>query len=561
MALDLTAEQKQLGMANANAAASDLSRRGFMKSLAAGAAVVPIAAAAYFGYENFGGKPVKAALIGCGDEGGVLMGEHDPKFVEIIALCDVRPYNQKRIIEGEGAASLRKGYKGIYGEENAKKVAAAHMYSDYEEMLQKEKDIEAVIIAVPLHLHAPIAIKCMEAGKHVLCEKLMARTIAQCKEMIKVAKKTNRILSIGHQRHYSMLYAHATEMIHSGILGDINHIRALWHRNFTWDWRDDGKFQIVQNAPDIRQATPEFRDGWFQPIQQQDYEALKDQNKLAKYDYKSVEELIRWRLFNRTGGGLMAELGSHQLDACSIFLGKVKPLSVMGVGTRSFFGDVKNPADRRNPRGIDDQVFTTFEFPGKNYADDKNDVVVVTYSSISTNGFEPYGECVMGSRGTMVVSSESELMLFKERNPTDKKDTGPKGMSVTVGQVGNKPAMEAAGTWGGPPPAAAGASAVTGTGGGPVSRGYKEEMADFAHCIRLWNDKVGYEKKPQEKGTTKVEYVQRLPRCHGEVAMADAILALTANLAMAKRERIVFKPEWFNSESNENPDTGVKFED
>ena len=43
--------------------------------------------------------------------------------------------------------------------------------------------------------------------------------------------------------------------------------------------------------------------------------------------------------------------------------------------------------------------------------------------------------------------------------------------------------------------------------------------------------------------------------------MADAILALTANLAMAKRERIVFKPEWFQSESNENPDTGVKFED
>ena len=78
-------------------------------------------------------------------------------------------------------------------------------------MLEKDKDIEAVVIALPLaparagrhRLHE-------RPGKHVLCEKLMARNITQCKEMIKAAKETSRILSIGHQRHYSMLYAHAT---------------------------------------------------------------------------------------------------------------------------------------------------------------------------------------------------------------------------------------------------------------------------------------------------------------------------------------------------------------
>src|SRR4051812_41256298 len=79
MALDLTADQKNLGKANTTAAATELHRRGFMKSVAGGAAVVPVAAAAYFGYEAIHGKPVKAALIGCGDEGGVLLGEHDPK--------------------------------------------------------------------------------------------------------------------------------------------------------------------------------------------------------------------------------------------------------------------------------------------------------------------------------------------------------------------------------------------------------------------------------------------------------------------------------------------------
>ncbi len=564
MALDLTADQKNLGKANTNEAAAELHRRGFMKSVAAGAAVVPVAAAAYYGYNAVQGKPVKTALIGCGDEGGVLLGEHDPKTVEIVALCDIRPYNQRRIVEGEGPTSLRKGYTRVYGADAAKKVAASHMYTSYEEMLQKEKDVEAVIIALPLHLHAKASIACMEAGKHVLCEKLMARTVGQCKEMIAAAKKHNRVLSIGHQRHYSLLYAHALEMIQAGVLGDIKHIRALWHRNFSWPWVDDGKKHIVQNAPGIRQPAPEYRDGWFQPILQEDYDFLKD--KYSQYDYKSVEELIRWRLYNRTGGGLMAELGSHQLDACSIFLGKVKPLSVMGVGTRSFFGDVKDPNDRRNPRGIDDHVYVTFEFPGKNHPQgpnrgtDKDDVVVVTYSSISTNGFEPYGECVMGSRGTMIVSGESELMLFKEQQPGG--GGKPRETKATVTQVGNKPAVEAAGTWGpgGPATAAGGPAGNANAKDGPVpSRGYKEEMADFAHCVRLWDAKRGYEQESSKDGKTK--YVQRLPRCHGEVAMADAILALTANLAMAERKRIEFKPEWFKAESGEAPDKGLTFND
>ena len=558
MALDLTADQKALGKANANDVAEDLSRRGFMRSVAAGGVLAPVAAATYYGYEASQGKPVKTALIGCGDEGGILLNEHDPKTVEIIALCDIRPYNQNRIIEGEGATTPRRGYKEIYGKEAGEKIKAGHMYTDVGEMLQKEKDLEAVIIALPLHLHHPVAIQCMKAGKHVLCEKLMARTVAQCKEMIKVAKDTKRILSIGHQRHYSLLYAHATEMINAGILGDIKHIRALWHRNFSWDWKPDGK-KIVENVSGIRQPAPMFRDGWFQPILQMDYEALKD--KFAQYDYKSVEELIRWRLFNRTGGGLMAELGSHQLDAASIFLGKVKPLSVQGVGTRSFFGNVSDKNDRRNPRGIDDSVFVTFEFPGKNHPQgpnkgtDKDDIVVLTYSSISTNGFEPYGETVMGTRGTMVVSTEAELMLYKEPEPG--KGSPAKSTTVKVETVGNKPAVVAAGTWGGPPPAAAAGAApgIAGAGGGPVSRGYKEEMADFAHCIRLWNDDIGYQQTPEGK------YAQRLPRCHGEVAMADAILALTANLAMARRQKIDFDLDWFKADNDKCPDTGVTFKD
>ena len=83
----------------------------------------------------------------------------------------------------------------------------------------------------------------------------------------------------------------------------------------------------------------------------------------------------------------------------------------------------------------------------------------------------------------------------------------------------------------------------------PVSRGYTEEMAHFAYCIRM-----------QDKGKTDEgkQKWQRAPRCHGRVAMADAIIALTSNLAMKRRQRIEFKPEWFDAASSEVPDPEMK---
>ena len=85
---------------------------------------------------------------------------------------------------------------------------------------------------------------------------------------------------------------------------------------------------------------------------------------------------------------------------------------------------------------------------------------------------------------------------------------------MTVSQVGNKPAVEAASTWGGPAAAAAaGGGGAAGTGG-PVSRGYKEEMADFAYCVRQWKNDVGY-KSEKDKDTGKEHYIQR---CQGATA-------------------------------------------
>ncbi|WP_439626932.1 Gfo/Idh/MocA family protein [Gemmata sp.] len=582
MALDLTPEQKATGKANFEQAAGDLARAGKMNTMAVGGtpvregdkpapppdrrdflkvglaagAVVPVSAAVYYGYQSWkGNKAVRTALIGTGDEGGVLIGDHNPEFNEFVAVCDVRPSNLDRIFDGEPAGP-RKGLNKIYGKDTAAKIAR---YDDVEKLLadKSKLGLEAVVIATPLNTHDVIAKKCMDAGLHVLCEKLMARTIGKCKGMTQYAKEKGLLLSVGHQRHYSTLYAQALEVINAGVLGDIKHIRAQWPRNnsflFSATEAEKAKF-----APGF--DLPYFRDGWCKPILKQDADALSPERlqQLAfgdvdQYGFKDVKELVRWRLYDKTGGGLMAELGSHQLDASSIILGHVHPLAVSGIGGKFFYGP------GRNDRESDDGVFVTYEFPGPTHpkgakkGTNENDIVIVTYSSFNTNSFEDYGECVMGSRGTMILSKEAEVYLYKEPEP-GKKDSGGRDTKVTVGTGGKDgPALVSTSTWGGGGGAAISKAPGAGAWDSAV-RGYRTEMEHFAYCLRRWQElkqPVSYEK--DKDGHLK--HADIIPRCHGEVAMADAILALTGNMAMAKKERIVFEEDWFKTESPEVPET------
>jgi predicted dehydrogenase len=534
MALDMSKEQREIGQANFHrtvggmaqepAAAGGgapggpgVTRRSFMKGLLAAGAVLPVSAAAYFGYTRLhNGRSVRAGLIGAGDEGGVLVGEHNPEFVEFVAYSDIRPYNQERIFKGDPVRpgrppSPRKGFNRIYGS-NAKRHI--RLYEDYRELLARP-DIEMVVIALPLHLHAQATIDALRAGKHVLCEKLMARNIRQCKDMIRVADETDKLLAIGHQRHYSLLYAQANELLQNELLGEVRHIRALWHR---------------LNLPG--------RDSWRPEIKPEDRNHLE--GRIRQLGYRSMDELVRWRLFQRTGAGLMAELGSHQLDACSIFLGKRHPIAVSGVGTKSFY---------RDDREVEDHVFCSFEFPGKNYDATKrnrydsrgipvqNDVVVVTYSSVSTNNFEQYGECVMGTKGTLIVQQEQEALLY----PVAGRST-----SVGVTRSAGQPVLDTSSSTGGP---AETAQQVGQRSLPTVSRGYREEMEHLAWIIRMRGEGMARDREDMH------------PRCHGRAAMADAIIALTANQAMRAQQRLEFREEWFDASSPAVPDWDPPIED
>ncbi len=510
--MELTPEQIQLGKDNFNEAIG-FTRRDVLKTAAVGAVGL---GALYFNYEKLNGKPVRCGFIGGGDEANVLITEHPSDYMEIVAIADPRPANIDRSFKGSHPEA-RIGFNKKLGQA---KAAGIKVYGDHLELL-KDKDalgLEMVVIAVPLNQHAPIAIACLEAGLHVLTEKLMAHNVTECKQMIRKADEKGLLLAVGHQRHYSVLYENANDLIKKGLLGDIKFIRAQWHRNNSFPGRDS--WRKWDRDADARKDKEHLL-------------TLEKSGKLKELGYESAKQLVDWRLYNATGGGLMAELGSHQMDASSIFLGKVHPLAIQGYGGKNFYG-VKGVGPEENwvdDRDIDDHIYVTLEFPGRHYEQDQKDIAIVTYSSINTNRQEPYGETVYGSRGTLTMKTEMEALLYKEESPSSGGGVEQR-LWVIDSAKGGGPALDSYNT---AAPSAAGAMAKAGMGD-KVSRGYREEMEHFCYCVR------------NGKGWQEL-------RCHGRVAMADAIMALTANLAMKHKKRIVFKDEWFDPASEAAPET------
>ena len=128
------------------------------------------------------GGPVRVGFIGVGAQGRVLLGNVDPAYADVRAICDINP---------EQLQARRRGAR-------QERVPPARHYADWHEMLEKE-NLEAVVMAPPLWAHADLAVGCLEAGKHVLCEKMMAWDVAGCERM-RAAARTGRVLAIGYQR-------------------------------------------------------------------------------------------------------------------------------------------------------------------------------------------------------------------------------------------------------------------------------------------------------------------------------------------------------------------------
>ncbi|ALS29224.1 Gfo/Idh/MocA family oxidoreductase [Paenibacillus cisolokensis] len=151
---------------------------------------------------------VRVGIIGCG---GIANGKHMPslakvKEVEMVAFCDI-------IRERAEEAKTKFG------------TEQASVYENYRDLLA-DASIDIVHVCTPNDSHAEISIAALEAGKHVMCEKPMAKTAADARRMLEAAKRTGKKLSIGYQNRFRADSRYLKEACANGELGEIYFAKA-----------------------------------------------------------------------------------------------------------------------------------------------------------------------------------------------------------------------------------------------------------------------------------------------------------------------------------------------
>jgi len=266
-------------------------RREFIgASAAAGAGLLWLGAKA----AETGAAPSAAlniALIGAGEQGRVLINSTLPiSGIRFRALCDIWPYRR----------DVTKRYLAFYKH-------PVNDYADYREMLAKEKDLQAVLIATPDSAHAEQAVACLRAGLDVYCEPPMASTLDGARSMVRTMRETGRLLQIGYQRRSNPRYRHTVEKLlrEAKLPGRVTHVNAQWCQPI---------------ADDL---------GWPRAA------AVADED-LKRFGYASMAELRNWRHYRKHSAGLFAGLAGHAVDVANWFLA-TPPKAVLAAGGTDFY--------------------------------------------------------------------------------------------------------------------------------------------------------------------------------------------------------------------------------
>ena len=341
---------------------TSINRREFLRSTAA------IGAALYVAPEVVGqnSKPddINVAILGVGAQGQVLRDSClKMKGIRFKAVCDIwKKYNLTR------ASRTLKAYKH---ENNA--------YENYKEMLATEKDLDAVIIATPDFWHSEHAVACLNAGLDVYCEKEMSNTLEGARKMVEAAKKSKKLLQIGHQRRSNPRYIHCYDKIikESKMLNRITTINGQWNRS--------------------KAACEDL--GWGGS------KYAIDQKTLELFGFKSMAQFRNWRWYKGLGGGPVVDLGSHQIDIYSWFL-EANPKSVIASGGTDYW----------TGHEWYDNVMAIFEY------DTKAGPVRAFYQTLTTNSSQGYFETFMGDEGTLTISEGAgRTAVYRERGvPAEK---------------------------------------------------------------------------------------------------------------------------------------------
>jgi predicted dehydrogenase len=185
-------------------------------------------------------------------------------------------------------------------------VAAPEVVA-HEEALARP-DVDAVLIGTPDHLHLPITLAALAAGKHVFLEKPTTHALAEGAQLVAAVRKSGKVCQTGTQQRSGAHYARAkAEYFDRGLLGHVVFVRAVWS-DFPWQRR--------KIAPQPRPAGLDW-ERFLGPAKQVPYD-------WARYD--------AWRYFPDYGGGLLADILTHWVDVAQWFLNETRPLNAAATG-------------------------------------------------------------------------------------------------------------------------------------------------------------------------------------------------------------------------------------
>lgn len=338
-----------------------INRRNFMRSTAALGAGLFLAQGSNVRGSSSKSDVINVGLLGAGAQGQVLMNAclklGDNSGMRFRSVCDIWESNNLPRVSRTLNAYKKLGHAGT-------------PYTDYREMIDKE-DLDAVIIATPDFWHSPHTVACLEKGLHVYCEKEMSNTLEGARKMVTTARKTEKLLQIGHQRRSNPRYKFCYDKIitEADLLGRITTINGQWNRS---------RSACVDNACPVGKEI--------------------DKATLNKYGFESMKQFMNWRWYRGLGGGPIVDLGSHQIDIYSWFL-DAQPSSVVASGGVDYWTDHE----------WYDNVIAIFEFATK------KGIVRASYQTTTTNSYRGYFETFMGDEATLVISEDaSQVGLYRE---------------------------------------------------------------------------------------------------------------------------------------------------
>lgn len=257
-------------------------------------------------------EKIKVGVIGCG---GIANGKHLPSIkrngnMEIVAFCDIIKERAEKAKEEYGTPDAR-------------------IYTDYKDIV-KEKEITALYVLTPNKSHADISIAAMKSGKHVMCEKPMAKTYEDAKRMVEAAKETGKILTIGYQNRYRQDSIYLKKACENGELGEIYYAKAHAIR---------------------RRAVPTW--GVFLNEEEQ-------------------------------GGGPLIDIGTHALDLTLWMMDNYEPESVMG----SVYRKLADQKETANAFGEWDSKEFTVEDSAFGFIKMKNGATITLEASWALNSLD-----------------------------------------------------------------------------------------------------------------------------------------------------------------------------